>query len=126
MAYGFGLLGLYVQNVEKAKEFYVDFLGMQLVPENSTPTFVYLLPAKGTPIALQAANTLPTDSTTQIGGFELNLEVEDLKATWQDWQTRGVEIINEITDMGIGHWFRARGPEGQLISVFQMYIQATQ
>ncbi|GCE29130.1 hypothetical protein KDA_46140 [Dictyobacter alpinus] len=126
MPYGFGLLGLYVQDIEKAQQFYVDFLGMTLVPENSTPSFVYLLPTKGTPIALQAASTLPAGSPPQVGGFELNLEVEDLKATWQAWQDRGVEILNEITDMGVGHWFRARGPEGQLISVFQMYPQTAQ
>ncbi|GLV60904.1 hypothetical protein KDH_77230 [Dictyobacter sp. S3.2.2.5] len=121
MQHGFGLLGIYVQDIEKAKAFYVDFLGMQLVPENSTPTFIYLNPVKGTPILLQAASTLPEGFSAQAGGYELNLEVDDLDAARQAWEARGVEILTANQDMGIGRWFRASGPENQLISVYQMY-----
>ncbi|WP_201363522.1 VOC family protein [Dictyobacter formicarum] len=121
MKHGFGLLGIYVQDIEKAKAFYTDFLGMQVVPENSSSTFVYLNPVKGTPIALQAASTLPEGFPARAGAYELNLEVDDLEAARKAWEAQNVEMLTDIQDMGIGRWFRAKGPEDQLISVYQMY-----
>ena len=80
-------------------------------------------PAKGTPIALQPLETLPPGEVAQAGGFEVNLEVEDLDAAWQEWNAKGIQIVAEITDMGAGRWFRAKDTEDHLIAVYQMYPQ---
>lgn len=123
MNHTFGMLGLYVQDVEKAKDFYTEFLGMKLIPEFSSPSFVFLQPREGTPIALQDVAALPPGVPAQPGGFELNLEVEDVDAAWQEWKAKGVEVLTEVTDMGAGRFFRAKDPEGHVLSVFQLYPQ---
>lgn len=123
MNHAFGMLTLYVRDIEKAKAFYTEFLGMKLLPDFSSPTFIFLQPVEGTPVALQPLETLPPGVPAQAGGFEINLEVDDLDAALQEWQAKGIEIVTEIADMGAGRWFRARDPEGHILSVYQMYPQ---
>src|SRR6266487_6919153 len=121
--HAFGMLSLYVRDVEKAKAFYTEFLGMKFIPEFSSPTFVFLQPTEGTPIAMQDLNALPPGESAQQGGFEINLEVEDVDAALQEWKAKGVEVLSEVTDMGAGRWFRAKDPAGHVLSVYQLYPQ---
>ena len=123
MNHTFGMLSLYVQDVEKEKAFYTEFLGMKLIPAFSSPTFVYLQPTEGTPIAIQEVTALPPGVPAQQGGLEINLEVEDVDAARQEWKAKGVEILTEVTDMGAGRWFRAKDPVGHVIAVYQLYPQ---
>ena len=124
MEHAFGMLSLYVQDVEKAKAFYTEFLGMKLIPAFSGPTFVFLQPSEGTPIAIQDLASLPSGVSAQQGGFEINLEVEDVDAALLEWRAKGVEVLSEVTDMGAGRWFRAKDPGGHVLSVYQLYPQA--
>jgi predicted enzyme related to lactoylglutathione lyase len=121
MNYEFGMLGLYVRDMEMAKAFYVDFLGMKLIDQLSGPGFTFLMPAKGTAIALQEISSLPADLQNQPGGFEVNLEVDDIDAAASAWKEHGVEIISDVADMGAGRFFRARDTEGHFLSVYQLY-----
>ena len=121
MKYGFGMLTLYVRDVEKAKTFYTDFIGMKFVPEFSNETFVFLEPTQGTSIALQDLASLPPGVPAQPGGFELNLEVDDVNAAYQEWKAKGIELVSEVADMGAGLWFRAKDTEGHVLSVYQLY-----
>ncbi len=123
MTYKFGLLTLYYRDVEAAKSFYADTLGIPVVPELTGTGFVFLKPAWGTPIALVNDANFPGGAPSQQGGFQLGLEVEDLDAALAEWQAKGIEIVSGISDMGAGRTFLARGPEGQLISVYQLYDQ---
>jgi predicted enzyme related to lactoylglutathione lyase len=123
MNHTFGMLSLYVRDVEKAKAFYTDFLGMKLIPALSSPTFVFLQPTEGTSIALQDLAALPPGVSAQQGGFELNFEVEDVDKALQEWKAKGVEVLTEVADMGAGRWFRAKDPTGHVVSVYQLYPQ---
>ncbi len=123
MKHTFGMLSLYVRDLEKAKTFYTEFVGLKVVAAVSGPTFIFLQPTEGTPIALQDISTLPAGIAAQAGGFELNFEVEDVDAAWQDWKAKGAEVLTEITDMGAGRMFRAKDTEGHVLSVYQMYPQ---
>lgn len=123
MKHGFGMLTLYVRDVEKAKAFYTDFIGMKFVPEFSNATFAFLQPAQGTSIALQDVAGLPSGVPAQPGGFEVNLEVDDVKAAYQEWKAKGIELVSEVTDMGAGLWFRAKDTEGHVLAVYQLYPQ---
>jgi catechol 2,3-dioxygenase-like lactoylglutathione lyase family enzyme len=123
MSYKLGLVSLFVRDVPKAQAFYEGFLGMRVVPEFSNADFVFLLPAGGTPIALQNVTTVPQELTGQPVGFELNLEVDDVEAALQAWQAGGITIVSEIADMGAGKYFRARDPEGNSLTVYQFYDQ---
>ena len=123
MNYAFGMLSLYVRDIEKEKAFYTGLLGMKVAEAVSGPTFVFLQSAGGTPIALQDMTTLPQDVAPQPGGFEINLEVDDVKAAYQEWQAKSAELLTEVSDMGAGLYFRARDPEGHIISVYELYPQ---
>jgi predicted enzyme related to lactoylglutathione lyase len=123
MNHTFGMLSLYVSDVEKAKAFYTEFLGMKFLADFSSPTFVLLRPTEGTQIALQPLSALPPGASAQPGGFEVNLEVEDVDAAWQEWQAKGIEVLTEVSDMGAGRWFRAKDTEGHVLSVYQLYPQ---
>lgn len=121
MKYSFGMLSLYVQDMERAKAFYTEFLGMTVIPAFSNPSFVFLQPAEGTPIALQDIATLPSGVPGQTGGFEINLEVEDVKQAFQAWKAKGAELLTDITDMGAGLYFRGKDTEGNIVCPYQMY-----
>lgn len=121
MNYSFGMLGLYVRDMKKAKEFYADFIGMQVIEQLSGDTFIFLQPASGTPIAIQDISTLPPDLQKQPGSYEINLEVDDIDSAYRAWKDRGVEIISDVADMGAGLYFRARDSEGYFLSVYQLY-----
>jgi predicted enzyme related to lactoylglutathione lyase len=123
MKHAFGMLSLYVRDIPKAQAFYAEFLGMNVVSALSGPSFVFLQPVEGTPIALQDASMRPKEISGQPGGFEVNLEVEDVDAAWQEWKAKGVEGLTDITDMGAGRTFRARDTEGHVLSVYQLYPQ---
>lgn len=125
MNHGFGMLTLYVKDVQKAKEFYTEFLGMQFLQDFSNDDFVLLRPVSGTQIALQPLSTLPEGESAQPGGFEVNLEVEDVNAAWQEWKAKGVKVLTEVTDMGAGLWFRAKDTEDHIIAVYQLYPHFT-
>lgn len=123
MAYAFGMLALYVEDIKKATEFYTEFLDFQIVSDFSGPEFVYLQPAAGTPIAIQHTSALPSKVSSKPGGFEINLQVDDIKATWQIWKEKGIAGLTEISDMGAGLWFRANDTEGHILAVYQLYPQ---
>jgi catechol 2,3-dioxygenase-like lactoylglutathione lyase family enzyme len=123
MKHGFGMLTLYVKDIEKAKNFYTEFLGMEFLADLSNDTFVLLRPVSGTQIALQPLSTLPPGESAQPGGFEVNLEVEDVNAAFQEWKAKGVQVLTEVTDMGAGLWFRAKDTEEHVVAVYQLYPQ---
>jgi predicted enzyme related to lactoylglutathione lyase len=68
-------------------------------------------------------SALPPGESAQQGGFEINLEVEDVDAALQEWKAKGVELLSEVSDMGAGRWFRAKDPIGHVIAVYQLYPQ---
>jgi catechol 2,3-dioxygenase len=123
LSYKLGLVSLYFRDVARARAFYVDTLGLQVVAEFSGPDFVFLRPAGGTPIALRDAGALPLASHAEPGGFDIGLEVDNVDATLGDWRAKGIDIVKDVQDMGAGRVFLARDPEGHLLSVYQLYDQ---
>jgi predicted enzyme related to lactoylglutathione lyase len=59
-------------------------------------------------MSLQDLASLPPGVPAQPGGFELNFEVEDLDAAYQQWKAKGMEVLTEMMDMGAGRFFRAK------------------
>jgi len=121
MTYKLGIVSLFVRDMQKARAFYTGLLGLQEVPEFSSATFAFLRLAGGTPIVLWDVATLPAGLAGSPGGVELGLEVEDVDAVWNEWKTKGVEVLTDVADMGAGRSFRAKDPEGHPLSVSQMY-----
>ena len=115
------LVSLYVRDLPGMQVFYTEKLGLEVVPQLTGGGFVFLKPARGTPLALQEAAMLPPGAGTQPGASSLGFDVDDLEATYNDWKAAGVEVVSEIGDMGAGRVFYARDPEGNSIAITQLY-----
>ena len=120
-----GFVILYVRDMAKAQAFYTDELGMTVVPEVSSPHFVTLRGEGGSLLALQdkATAQFPPKDEAGNGGVELSFAADDVDATWQRWQQRGVTLVTEPADLPFGRYFMARDPEGYYLSVYRLAPQ---
>lgn len=116
-----GFVILYVHDMDKAKEFYTQTLGLPVVEEVSGTNFVTVRPSSGSLLALQdaAASVLPPGKETQPGSVELSFAVDNVDDTWQRWKEKGVNIVTDPTDMPFGRYFMARDPEGHYLSAYR-------
>lgn len=115
---------VYVRDLDKAKAFYTDVLGMTVLEDHSSPSFITLSPSNGTQGAMlglqdKMAAVLPPRHEESPGGVELSFEVDDVDATWQRWKEKGVELLTEPTDLPFGRYFMARDPEGFYLSAYR-------
>ena len=97
-----------------------------LDPAFSSPAgdFIFLHSKTGsTNIALQDANKETHGVPVEHGGIILGFAVEDADAVYRDWQSKSVEILGEVGDMGAGRLFPAKDPDGNYIQVYHLYPQ---
>ena len=119
-----GLLMLLVKDIARAKAFYTEYLGLEVVQEFSGDDFVLLRSRSGgTNIALQDATKETYGVPLAHGGIIPGFAVEDADAVYQQWKAKSVELVSEVFDMGAGRSFTARDPEGHYIQVFHLYPQ---
>ena len=116
-----GFVVVYVRDMEKAKAFYMDVLGMTVMEALSSASFVTLRPTSGSLVALQdkAAAKFPPGLEEHAGSVELSFEVDDVDATWQRWKEQGVELVSTPIDLPFGRYFMARDPEGHYLSAYR-------
>ena len=120
MRYGLGIVNLFVRDLERARAFYTETLGLPVIAELSGPAFVALRPAHRSPIALQDTATVPPELVGAPGGVEIGLEVEDVDAVWRDWAGKGVTIVEGPRDYPYGRAFLAHDPEGHRLNVYRL------
>jgi len=116
-----GFVVLYVREMDKAKAFYTEVLGLTVVEAVSSPTFVTLRPTSGSLVALQdktAALMLPARED-QPGSVELSFEVDDVAETWRRWKELGVTLVTDPVDLPFGRYFLAQDPEGHYLSAYR-------
>ena len=121
-----GLVMVLVPDVPRAKEFYTELLGYEFVQALSSPDgdFLFLHSKAGGPnLALQDANKQNYGVPAEHGGVILGYAVEDADAVYQDWQSKSVEILGGVFDMGAGRMFTAKDPAGNYIQVYNLYPQ---
>jgi catechol 2,3-dioxygenase-like lactoylglutathione lyase family enzyme len=117
-----GLISLYCEDLNQAREFYEDKLGLVVVPQFTGPEFVFLV-AGAVGIALRPLSEAPIGAQTSPGSIELSFVVDDVQATRANMLAKGVEITTDIGDVGAGHAFLARDPEGRLLAFAQLNQQ---
>ena len=121
-----GLVMLLVRDMARTKAFYTELLGFEVVQAFSSPDddFIFLHSKNsGTNIALQDANKETYGVPVEHGGIILGFAVEDADAVYRDWQSKSVEILGEVGDMGAGRMFTAKDPAGNYIQVYHLYPQ---
>jgi predicted enzyme related to lactoylglutathione lyase len=119
-----GLITLLVSDMQRSKAFYTELLGFEVIPAFSSPAgdYVFLHSKAGGPdIALQDANTNTFGVPLVHGGLIIAFVVEDADAVYRDWQSRSVEILGEVGDIGVGRLFNAKDPDGNYIQVYHLY-----
>lgn len=112
---------IYVRDIDQAKTFYTQALGMTYVEALSSPTFATVRTDAGAMVGLQdaTASRLPAGREEQPGGVELSFEVEDVDATWQRWQAAGVDMVTEPMDLPFGRYYMAKDMEGHYLSAYR-------
>jgi predicted enzyme related to lactoylglutathione lyase len=114
------IVTLYVQDMDRARQFYTQVVGIPEFEPFSSPMFVTLRPAVGSMLALQHVSTVPADQLKPAGGVELNFEVEHVDQVFAEWQAAGVKMISSPQDKPFGRVFTAQDPDGNLLSVYRL------
>ena len=115
---------LTVRNVARARAFYSDVLGGQVVLEENpcivrlANSWVIMNPGGPPTPDKPEVSLLPNERSNQVSSF-LNLRVADIQACYRDWSARGAEFLTEPLDRGAEVRCYMRDPDGYLIEVGQ-------
>jgi catechol 2,3-dioxygenase-like lactoylglutathione lyase family enzyme len=112
---------LYVDSPAASADFYAGLLGRS--PVESSPTFAMFVLPSGMRLGLWSRHTVEPSPSSVGGACELGFQVANpaaVKATYADWQKRGLRIIQQPTDMDFGHTFVALDPDGHRLRVYAM------
>jgi predicted enzyme related to lactoylglutathione lyase len=115
-----GFVVLYVQDVQKMEVFYTHVLGLSVVEEVSSATFVTLRSGGDFLLALQDKTValLPPAREDQPGSVELSFAVDDGDATWKRGNEQGVHVVADPVDVPFGRYFQAQDQEDHWLSAY--------
>ena len=119
------MLSIAVSDMNKAKEFYAEKLGLQVATDyrrSDDNWWVTLtLPGGGSSITL--ARTTAIKNTTQPGTISFYFSAPDIAATHKELNERGIktnEIKDDLYGPGSGvKWFNLDDPDGNQVLVVQ-------
>lgn len=118
MATRLGNVNVFVRDIEQAKQFYVEGMGLIEDKERSHPPTFVLLQAGDCMLTLQDASA-PTAALEASRGIELGFEVADIEAVRTRLAAWGVPV-SEVQHMGWGAGFDAVDPEGHRLTIYRM------
>ena len=114
MLLGLNFVMLHVPDIEQARTFYTEKLG--LVVEDQQPAFVQFKQHAG----MGAIFALGEDAgASPHQGVELWWMVDNADATYATLVSNGVENASQPTDEPFGRAFTVKDPAGNSISMFQ-------
>ena len=115
---------LTVADVERSAEFYVRVLGGQIV-RSGEPTIIQLANSwlivniGGGPTDDKPTVTLrPPQNSNEVSSF-LNIRVADIKASYEEWRSRGADFLTEPKVHSREIRCYMRDPDGYIIEVGQ-------
>lgn len=103
-----------VPDIEAAKEFYTDFLGLSTEEFNLGWVARYTSPDTGAHVQLVTQDkTSPEDSA-------ISVHAEDVESAYEEAKELGYEIVHPLTteEWGVRRFF-VRAPDGTVINVLQ-------
>ena len=118
MSIRLGNINLFVQDVERAVQFYVEVLGLTLDEERSVLPGFALLEAGACTVTLQDS-TAPEAAFGNTESIELGFVVEDVEALRQRFVHHDI-AIDAIQHMGWGSGFNAADLDGHRLTIYQM------
>ncbi len=115
-----GIAILFVKDIKKVSQFYTEVVGLSVVKEQSSDTFIALATGTETLLALEDVSRAKPYEKPAPGGIELGLAVDDVDATWREWQAKGIQTLSAPEDFPFGRAFDAQDPEGHLLSIYKL------
>lgn len=112
----FDMIVLYAQNTAASAKFYETHLGGKIVA--SMPTFVMMNLQGEMNIGFWQCDDVVPAASAPSPSSELVLNVDseaELQSTHDAWRNAGVEIIQDMTEMGFGKTFVAIDLDGNRI-----------
>jgi catechol 2,3-dioxygenase-like lactoylglutathione lyase family enzyme len=106
------LTNLHVADLDAAKDFYTDFLGLDTEEFNLGWVARYSSPDKKASVQLVTGDaTAPEDS-------RMSVMTDDVDAAYAEAQERGIEIVHPLTTepWGVRRFF-VRAPDGTVINI---------
>jgi predicted enzyme related to lactoylglutathione lyase len=112
---------LYVDNPPASAAFYADLLGK--APLESSPTFAVFRLDSGVMFGLWSRHTVEPAAQPEVGGCEIAFGLPDYDAVarvFEAWSGRGLNIVQQPTDLDFGRTFVALDPDGHRLRAFAM------
>lgn len=107
-----GTVFIPVSNIEKARDWYCDILGVTADGEIQFG-HLYVLPMEGTGIVLDS-KIYSVDRVFKTPAFHLN--TKNIEQAFHFMRNKGVELITEIEH---NHYFNFKDPDGNILMVSQ-------
>lgn len=111
------LVLLHVADIEAARTFYTEKLGLEIDPHQSGPDFTLFQRPDGAGASLALSSEGDGQPYT---GSELWLYVDDVDATHDELMARGVEEASPLVDMPFGRTFSIKDPTGNVIYLLRL------
>ena len=112
-----GIVILQVRDIEKAKKFYTEVVGLPVNEKQSSPKFVTLAP-EGSLLALQDISEEAAERIKEPGSVEIGFNLNGVDAIWKHWKEAGVEIVSDPETRPFGRYFLAKDPDGHFVDVY--------
>lgn len=109
---------LYVTNPTQSGEFYEKLLGTK--PVEGSPAFVRIPLTSDVMLGLWAKDHVKPRQENMTCASEINFIVttkEELMAAYEDWKEKGLDLIQDMTELYFGTTFTATDPDGHRLRV---------
>jgi catechol 2,3-dioxygenase-like lactoylglutathione lyase family enzyme len=113
-----GNISLYVQDVERARQFYTDILGLVENRQRSFPPTFIMLDAGGCTLTLEDALALG-GVLGRADSVELGFAVKDVEAIRERLKEQGINV-SDFRRMAWGISFDAVDPDGHRLTFYRM------
>ncbi|MFZ5954597.1 MAG: VOC family protein [Candidatus Dependentiae bacterium] len=109
---------LFVKNPAQSAQFYETIFGIE--PVEQSPTFALFVLQNGVKIGLWSQQTAEPTITALPGAMELAFEVPNVDKIYEDWQKKGIAILQKPTEMDFGRTFVALDLDGHRIRILKL------
>src|SRR5579859_681351 len=115
MLLGLNFVMLHVPDVEKARAFYTEKLGLEV--EDQAPDFVQFKQPMGNGASFALGKG---EDAAILQGAELWWYVDDADKTYAGLAAQGVEVVSKPTDEPFGRTLAIKDPAGHTIHMLQL------
>ncbi|ATM78610.1 drug:proton antiporter [Serratia fonticola] len=112
---------IYVDSPEKSAEFYRQLLGAE--PVEQSPTFALFILNNGFKLGMWSKHTVEPAPAATGGGTEICFMCEQpqqVDALYQQWQDKGLTIVQSPVELDFGYTFVAADPDGHRLRVYKL------